>query len=141
MAFDYHLAFGFGRSPVWRKYTVTYADFSAASTTSDFTLFQLPPAGVIHACKIKHSTRFTGGAISSYTISVGISGTPAKYCTAYQVGSTTVGNTAFNLVGTLGTENHRANTAIIARATSVGANLNAATAGTAEIWVLWGRAN
>lgn len=141
MAFDYHLAFGFGRSPVWRKYTVTYADLAAAALTATKTLFQLPPAGVIHATKIKHSVQFAGGAISSYTISVGISGTPAKYGSAYQVGTTTVGDTAFNLTVNVNTETHGANTAIIATATSVGANTNAATAGSADIWVLWSRAN
>lgn len=123
----------------WTKYTVAYTALSTAATTNNITLFTLPAGGIIHGVKIKHSTSFTGGAISAYTLSVGITGTLAKYATAYDVFQATASNT-FQLSNILGSEDHTSTTAIKVAATSTGANLNAATAGSADIWVLTSQA-
>jgi hypothetical protein len=123
----------------WTKYTKTYANFSAAATTNDIELFSLPAGGVIHAVKIKHSTAFAGTSITAYTISVGITGTLAKYATAYNVFQAVAPATfqigAVPSIG-IGSENHTTAVSIRAAATSTGANLSAATAGVVEIWVL-----
>lgn len=125
--------------PRWRKYTKAYGDFSTAGTTNNIELFSLPPACVIHAVKIKHSTAFSGGAISAYTISVGITGTLAKYAAAFDVFQA-ASATAFSITGTIGSESHTAVTSIKVAATSTSANLNAATAGSVDVWVLWSEA-
>ena len=124
---------------LWSKYTVPYTSLSTAATTNSITLFSLPAAGIIHGVKIKHSTAFSGGSISAYTVSVGISGTLAKYATAYNVFQA-VANDTFQLSNTLGSENHASATNILITATSTGANLNAATAGSVDIWVLTSQA-
>jgi hypothetical protein len=122
--------------PTWHKYTKAYTDFSTAALTNNIDLFTLPAGGVIQAVKLKHSVAFTGGAISSYTISVGITGTLAKYLAAFNV-FPAVTATNHSHGNTIGGESHTASTVIKAAATSVGANLSAATAGSVDIWVLW----
>jgi hypothetical protein len=120
----------------WTKYTVTYLDLAAAATTNDVDLFTLPAGGVIHGVKIKHSTAFSGGAISAFTVSVGITGTLAKYASAFDVFQA-VGNTAQQISSTVGTENHGASTSIKIAATSTGANIDQATSGSVDVWAMW----
>jgi hypothetical protein len=120
--------------PMWRKYTVTYADLATAATTNNITVATLPAGGVVEAVKIKHSAAFTGGAISAYTVSVGITGTLNKYAAAYDVFQAPSA-TAMQLSTTQGTESHTATTALKIAATSTGANLSAATAGSVDVWI------
>lgn len=123
-------------SPVWTKYTVGFAALAAAALTNDVELFQLAAGGVIHAVKIKHSQSFSGGGITSYTLSVGNTVDFNKYSgTAHNVFQAT-GDTVYKLSSMLDGESHVAPASIRLRAVSVGANLNAATQGTVEIWVL-----
>ena len=121
--------------PTWSKYTVAYTSFSAGSTTNNVTLFSLPAGGVIHGVKLKHSTAFAGGAISAYTVSVGLSSFPAKYAPAFDVFQAT-GSTIYEITSELGGEDQVSTTPITATATSTGTNLNAATQGSVDIWVL-----
>jgi hypothetical protein len=121
--------------PKWEKYTVGFAALAAAALTNDIELLSLPAGGVIHAVKIKHSASFVGGAIGAYTISVGIVGTLAKYLAAFNVFQAP-GNAVQTVEANVGTENHAAVTSIRVAATAVGANLDQATAGSVDIWVL-----
>jgi hypothetical protein len=121
--------------PSWTKFTVDYTDFSIAATSNDVHLFALPPGGIVHGVKIKHSPAFSGGSLSEYRISVGIASNLSKYASAYDVFQA-VSDTEMDLSDGLFTENHGASVSVRAEATSVGANLSAATAGVAEIWVL-----
>jgi hypothetical protein len=121
--------------PKWVKVTMGFADFSAAALTSSPEVYSLPAGGVIHAVKIKHSAAFTGGTIATYTISVGIVGTVAKYSAAFNVFQAP-GNTVQQLTSTVGTENHGAVTSIKATAVSTVGNLDAATTGSVDIWLL-----
>jgi hypothetical protein len=73
------------RTPYFRKLTKTFSDLAQASATFDIELFLLPPGGVIHAIKLKHTVAFTGGALSAYTLSIGNSGTLSKYMAAQNV--------------------------------------------------------
>lgn len=123
-------------APWWTKYTVDYSDLAAAATTNNIELFSLPAGGVIHGVKIKHSTAFSGGSISAYTVSVGITGTLAKYASAFDVFQA-VGNAVQQISSTVGTENHGAATSIKIAATSTTDNLDQATAGSVDVWVLW----
>ena len=125
--------------PIWLKYTFTYSALSTAALTNSITLVTLPAAGIIHAIKLKHSIAFTGGALSSYTLSVGISGNLDKYANSFNVFQAT-GNTTFYIAYGMFSENHGATTSVLLTATSIGANLNAATAGSCDIWVLVSKA-
>lgn len=122
-------------SPIWRKYTVGFADLATAATTNNITLVTLPIGAVVHAVKQKHSTAFAGGAISAYTTSVGITGNLTKYAAAFNVFQA-VSATAQQITATAGTESHTAAVALKIAATSTDANLDAATAGSVDVWVL-----
>ena len=74
-----------GRTPFLRKVTKTYQNLSLANPTNDIDLIQIPAGGQVHAIKLKHSAAFTGGAISAYTLSLGITGALTKYLAARNV--------------------------------------------------------
>jgi len=122
-------------NPVWVKYTKTFTDLSAAALTNDIELFQLAARGVIHSAIIKASTAFSGGLIATYTLSLGVSGTLAKYAIAFDV-KQAAGATVFALNTLPGMESATTATSIRLAAISTVGNLNAATAGSVDIWVL-----
>lgn len=128
-----------GSLPFWTKYTVVYSDLAAAALTNSITLFTLPAGGVIHGVKIKHSTAFSGGSISAYTVSVGIVGNTTKYAGTFDVFQAT-GASTYDLTQNFAGESHTATTAIKVEAVSVGANLDQAVAGSVDIWVLFSTA-
>lgn len=107
--------------------------FAAAALTNNVNLFTLAAGQVIQGIKIKHSVSFSGGAIASYTVSVGVSGNNAKYASAFDVFQAVAAG-AYELSSNFGGE--AGATQITATATSTGANLNAATAGSVDIWAL-----
>lgn len=125
--------------PQWTKYTVTYANFSAAATTSSSTLVTVSAGTVVHGVKIKHSTAFKGSGITAYTVSVGTGpGTNSNsiYASAYDVFQA-VNSSATQMSNTFSVEGGTATWSIGAFATSAGANLNAAAgAGSVDIWIL-----
>jgi hypothetical protein len=121
-------------TPYWFSVTKTFTDFSTAAATNSIALFTLPAGGVIHRIKVKHSTAFSGGTISAYNVSVGITGNTTKYTPIFDVFQAT-GNTAEQLTRVDLQENHGATTSVLATANSTGANLNAATAGSVTFWI------
>lgn len=121
--------------PRWKKFTKTFSDLSFAGLTNDIEVYSLAAAEIIHGIKIKHSTAFSGGAIASYTLSVGISGDLTKYASAFDVFQAT-SNTTFQLSNTFGSENHGAATSIRLAAVATGANLDQAAAGSVDVWIL-----
>lgn len=125
------LLFGDG---MWTKYTVDYSQFSFVGTNFGIDLTQLPAKRVLLAVCIKHSTSFSGGAISSYTLSVGLSGLSSKYASAFNVRQAP-GSSVAQLSSGVWCEDFVSPTTVRVQATSVGAALNAATQGTAEIWL------
>lgn len=123
-------------TPTWVKKTLTYTQLAAAALTNSVALFNLPAKGVIHAVRIKHSASFTGGGITAYTVSVGITGSLTKYAGAFNVFQAVADTSAGKqITGTVGTESDLTATSILATATSTTSNLNAATAGSVDIWV------
>lgn len=129
------IALDFGSGPRYEKFTIGYAELSAAALTKDITLFTLPRAGKILGVFVKHSVAFGGGSISAVSVSVGKSGSTTFFTSAFDilqaVADTTVQETALFKGGQL--------TAlpIVARFTSVTANLSALTAGSVDIYVLY----
>ena len=118
----------------WRKFTKTYTNLSAAATTNDIEILSLAAKQVIEAVVIKHSAAFTGGAIIAYTVSVGITGNLTKYAGAFDVFQAP-GNTVFQISSVVGMENYGAATSIRLAATSTVGLLNAATAGSVDVWI------
>lgn len=120
--------------PVWVKVTKTYSDFATASTSNTITVYSLPIRGMVHQCVIKHTTAFSGGAISAYTIDV--KQASISYTGPFNVFQA-VGDTTFAQGGSIDTiYNFGSTTAISAEATSTGDNLDQASAGAVAIWLL-----
>ena len=127
-----------GGSPfvtAWQSYTVSYTQLAAAALTNSITLVSLPAKTLIHGVVIKHSASFTGGAIASYQVSVGISGAPAKFASLFSVFQAP-GDTVAQVSSGPDLENFGSATNILLSAVSTGANLNAATAGSVTVWLL-----
>ena len=122
-------------SPQWRSFTVGYAALSAAALTNTIELMSLAAGEMIHNVVISHTASFTGGAISAYTVGVGIIGTLTKYANNFDVFQAPASNLG-QVSATAGMEDKVSATSIKITATSVGANLNAATAGSVQIRVL-----
>lgn len=120
----------------WIKITKSYTDFATAGLTNDIEIFSLPAKGVLHAAIIKHTAAFTGSTIASYTLSVGRTGSLDIWIN----GSNVFGapsNTVFYQSETFPTAmNFGSTTSIRSQAIAVGANLNAATAGAVEYYLL-----
>lgn len=121
-------------TPQWVKYRLTYEDFSAAATTLDFNLFNLAPRQYISDVKIFTIQDFSGGAISDYTITVGVVGLLNKWGSAQVFTGNTSAATTHS--PTAGMESATVSTDIRVAAESVDANLNAATQGIVEIHLL-----
>lgn len=119
----------------WVKVTKGFADFAAAGLTNDISIYTLPAKGYIHDVKIVPTTAFSGGLISAYTISVGISGNLVKYAVASNVftGNTSLGAAHAPLPGI---ESVGSTTDIRAAAVSVTGLLNTAAAGSVDIYLL-----
>jgi hypothetical protein len=120
----------------WTKYTKTYSDLSTGATTNDIALCSLTAKGVILGIIVKHSTAFVGGAISAYAISIGIVGDLTKYAGVMDVFQA-VADTTFWTIPAFGAEDFGSATSIRLAATSTGANLDAATAGSVDVYILW----
>jgi hypothetical protein len=119
--------------PKWFKVTKTFADFSAAALVNSISINTLPIKGVIHNIQINPRIVFSGGLIATYTISVGILGTLAKYAIATNVFT----GAALPAISVLpGVESVNSTASILATAISTVGNLDAATQGTVDIWLL-----
>jgi hypothetical protein len=119
--------------PKWIKITKTYSDFAAASVTNSPTIYTLPAKGVIHATQLIVTTTFSGGAIATYTLSIGIAGTAAKYNPATNMFT---GATLPSISTISGIESSSGSTSITCTAISTIGLLNAATQGSVDIYLL-----
>lgn len=119
----------------WIKVNKIFSNFSIAGVTNDISIYTLPIKGYIHDVKIVPTTAFSGGIIATYTISVGIAGSLAKYAIAT---NTFTGNTTATAIHAplVGLESTSGTTDIRAQAISTVGNLNAAVAGSVDIYLL-----
>lgn len=126
--------------PGWVKVTKTYSDFAAAATTNDIEVYSLPAKGVLHGVVLKHTAAFTGGGILAYGVTAGVTGNLTKYGTSnnvFNAPSDTTFMTARNNEDDLpDLLNFGAATSIRVRASSTGANLDQATSGSLDIYLL-----
>lgn len=116
------------------KVTKSHADFATGGTTNSINVFTLPTKGIIHNTQLNPSSVFQGGAIASYTISLGIAGNQVKYAPATNVFTGAPLPAPNQLIGI---ESIGGTTSIIATAVSTGANLNAATQGAIDFWIYY----
>lgn len=119
----------------WTKYTVTFTQLSAAALTNNIELFQLSAKEMVHSVVVKASAAFVGGLIATYTVSVGPAGNLVKYAVAFNVFQVPATNlSSVNILP--GVEDFSSATSIRISAISTVGNLNAATAGSVDVWVL-----
>ena len=114
--------------------TFAFSDFAIGSTQNSLNLFLLGAAQIVHGIKIQHSTAFTGGSITQYTVSVGIPTSVEKYASAFDVFQAP-GSLVYQLSSGLQGESTTAATQITVTATS-DQNLNTATQGAVTVWAL-----
>ncbi len=118
------------------KITKTYADFSAAATSNSIVSgFDLPIKGLVHTIFINPTIGFSGGSLFSYSMSVGYSGNNAIWLTNKPINTT--GSYSSSTFGNAPGSSLAAITPVLLTATSSGANLNAATAGSVDIWIYY----
>lgn len=115
----------------WTKYTVTFSQFSAASTSNQVVLASLPSGTAIEAIVVNSTAAFTGGSISAYTIDVDAA--PVSLESGYNAFSAPTNSATGQAVYDVA--NFLSPTSLIATATSVGGNLDTATTGSVDIYV------
>lgn len=121
-------------SPLWQKYTLTYASFAAlgAVATGTLTAFQLASNEVITGVIVKHSTLFSGGAISAAKLKVGIAGEVDRYVSEFDVKqAVAAGASSQNQM----VDCPFASTNILVVMSLTGGNLNALAQGSVDIYV------
>lgn len=117
----------------WQKATVLYGALSAAGLSNSVQLFTLQPGYALTGIQIKHSASFTGAAVSAVSASVGIAGDTTKFIDQFDV-MQTVTDSAFDGLITSYIASWANNTAIELTGISVGANLNALTTGSVDVY-------
>lgn len=123
-------------TPIWVPIAnLTFASFGAAAASQQIPVFNLEPHGIIHGVKIRHTTPFTGGSLSAFTVSVGDLGTVDLFASAYDVLQAT-GARVYQLSSNFYAEDNTSPTCLYVNAIATGANVNAATAGVVNIWAL-----
>jgi hypothetical protein len=119
-------------SPRWFSIgSVPFSYFQTANTTQTLELFYLPMGGMIHGIHIWPTLAFGGGAISNYTLSVGIATNTTLLASAFSV--TSNASTNFQLSSNFYAFDMANVTQITITAVSTGANLSAAKYGAASI--------
>lgn len=72
----------------WVPFPFSFTDLQTAAVTNTINLYSLPANAIIRDAKIKVTTAFSG--TTTITLSLGVSGTLAKFITAASAASTTV---------------------------------------------------
>lgn len=116
----------------WQKSTIAYTSVQTGALTNQLTLFTLPAKGIITGLAVKHSTLFSGGAIATCVVQLGIVGQLTKFVPSFDI-KQAVADQAFTNVtpGYIGS--WASGTAITANFISTGANLSALTQGSVDI--------
>ncbi len=122
----------------WVKVSKTFTDLATAGVTNNITLYSLPAKSLVHCVVLKASAAFTGGAIVTYTLSVGIAGSLTKYTAAFDV-LQTVGATVSLLtvpVTVVAVESFTTAVDLKLSAVSTVGNLDEATTGAVDVYLL-----
>jgi hypothetical protein len=116
---------------------IAFSDLAIAALTNSILLFTLPSAGIIIGTRLKPEIIFSGPAITSYFLSLGVAGNTADIMTEYDVKNIAISDTEYAEAMAFQSFNYNNTTAILITARSVGANLSAANQGTAKIEVYY----
>jgi hypothetical protein len=129
-----YIASNLGGFVEYRKFSLTYADLTTAGTTQTIALFTLPANSKILGVYQKTSVAFSGGSLSTMTVSVGSALSATQFTATYDafaaVNDTNVQETAMFKSGTAAAQ------AVNAYWTG-SHNVNTATAGAIDICVLF----
>lgn len=121
-------------NPRWRKVTLAYSDFSAASLSFAVTGLTLQAKEGIDAVVLNHTTAFSGGSITAYTVEVGLSAASTKYANAFDTFQA-IGGTVRDVNNVTDVPNFSGTTDVIVTARAIGANLDQVTAGSVDIYL------
>lgn len=121
-------------APYIVSFTLAYTNFAAAANSNELVLLAIDPGTVVDHVVIYHNQSFTGGAISAYTISVGVSGTDDKYASAWDVFQAPATN-LLQISTSEGIEDMSSSINIVAQAVSTGDTLDQATQGSVTIYM------
>jgi hypothetical protein len=114
----------------WQEFLYSYTDFSTGALINTLNVVTLVGKTISQA-RIKHSTAFAGAGITDYNIRLGIAGELDRYLTDFDVMQAV--STSAKKRSILNLEE---DVTVQITAESVGANLNAATAGNVSIQLL-----
>lgn len=117
--------------PVWRSFTVPFADLQTAGTSLAVVLRSVPAGSVVHAARLRVTEAFGGGSIAALSLDLGTPGSPSAYVSALDgmsLGSDVYAGVSF--------ESDSGPTDIELLATSSGDDLSALDSGQAEIALL-----
>lgn len=118
----------------WTKITIDFTDIQDASTSFDFTVFTLPPLGVIHLVRFGLTTEFLATGMTGLNLSFGPVGDEKLLVEDFDGLQTATLETwisnRFDFFGELSTS-----VDMILRAESVGADLSDLTQGSIDLYV------
>lgn len=126
-------------APRWVKIgdAKTHTDLQTSALVNDIELIALPAKGVVQATLLKHSVAFAGD-FTELKLSVGITGALTKYLPPFDV-MQAVGDEVFGFAHEWGAETHDSGgTSIRLAAEAVDGDLDTSTAGTVDVWMLYG---
>ena len=119
----------------WQRVDIPFTSLQTASTTDTVTAFSLPAGYILMGVAIKHSIAFAGTLITDVTLDVGISTDKTKFISAFDV-LAAVSSTNFDYLIANYIADFTNATNITLRASSVGANLSALSAGYVSVYYL-----
>ena len=119
----------------WETITIGFAALQTAALTNTIELTSLLAKGVIEMIIVKSATAFVGASITNLNVEIGLASDADKFMGAYDA-LAAVGDTN-RAPGQFfdGPESFASATSIKLKATAVGANLDALSAGSLEVWV------
>lgn len=123
-------------TPHWLKITKTFSDFSTAGLTNNIEVYSLPAKAVIHSIIMKPTTVFSGGTIATYSISVGRTGVLDYFMLGADMKSSASSTTFYNSETFPQPMDFSSVASIRAQAISTVGNLNTATQGSADFYLL-----
>jgi len=121
------------QTPVYRSVQIPYTDVQAAALTNQVELFDLPPGAILTSIVAKHTTAFSGGAISSVAVDIGPASDYTSFVYSFDVDQT-VSDTAFENVVPNKIQSWADPTTIFAQFTAIGADLDELTQGSLTVF-------
>lgn len=122
-------------APIWHKYTKTFSDFSADTSTNQVVLVTATSSENVLGVMLKTSASFTAtsNSVTAVTVSLGTSATSDLFLDASDVFQAVTTTASFAAPAM---EPFFANTAIIAEMISTGNTLSSLSIGSFDCWIL-----